>query len=66
MLNRTGKCSLGILVLMFLLLGCQMVQEQTNREAPNQVQQREGRQEIKQGAKAKQEQKEKEEVKKEK
>lgn len=66
MLKQAGKSTLGIVVLTFLLLGCQVVQEQTNREAPNQVQQKEGRQEIKQGAKAKQEQKEKEEVKKEK
>ncbi len=63
MLIRIGKFCLACLVLSLPLLGCQMIQEQTNREAPNQVQQKEGRQEIRKDAE--QREKEDEEDKKE-
>ncbi|RXT15305.1 hypothetical protein [Ammoniphilus sp. CFH 90114] len=55
MVIRQGKVIMIVLALMFSLTACKMIQEQTNREAPNQVQQREGRQEIKQGAEGKKE-----------
>lgn len=59
MLIRVGKLFLACLVLSLPLLGgCQMIQEQTNREAPNQVQQKEGRKEIKEDNQEKEKQSE--------
>lgn len=42
---RTRK-GLVILTVCSLLFGCQAVQEQTNKEAPYQTKQKEGRQEL--------------------
>jgi len=41
------KSLMTMLILSFMLFGCQAVQKQTDKEAPNQIQQKEGRKEIK-------------------
>ncbi len=46
-MKRTCLFLLTFLVSCNILIGCQVVQEQTNKEAPNQKTQKEGRSEIK-------------------
>jgi len=40
------KSLMTMLILSSMLFGCQAVQKQTDKEAPNQIQQKEGRKEI--------------------